>query len=110
MKLKLALAAVALLAAPAFAQGAAASDTVAAIVAKGVSIEIGGFAGTVDYKADGTFSGFDGMFSGTYKVDGNKICSESDLGASCAEYPDGKKSGDTFELPSEMGPMKVTIR
>jgi phosphate-selective porin len=110
MKLKLALAAAVLMSAPAFAQGAAASDTVAAIISKGVSIEISGFAGTVDYKADGTFSGFDGMFEGTYKVDGNKICSESALGASCAEYPDGKKSGDTFELPSEMGPMKVTIR
>jgi phosphate-selective porin len=109
MKLKLALLAAAMIAAPAFAQ-APATDTVKAVVEKGVSIEIGGFAGTVDYKADGTFSGFDGMFSGTYKVDGNKICSESDLGSSCAEYPDGKKSGDSFELPSEMGPMKVTIR
>jgi hypothetical protein len=110
MKLKLVLAAAVMLAAPAFAQGAPGNDTVLAVVEKGVAIEIGGFAGTVDYKADGTFSGFDGMFSGTYKVDGNKICSESDLGASCAEYPEGKKSGDTFELPSEMGPMKVTIR
>lgn len=110
MKLKLVLAAAVLLSAPAFAQGAAPTDTVKAIVEKGVSVEIGGFAGNLDYKADGTFSGFDGMFSGTYKVDGNKICTESELGASCSEYPDGKKSGDTFELPSEMGPMKVTIR
>lgn len=112
MKIKLALLAAAMFAAPAIAQDTPAppTDTVKAVVEKGVAIEISGFAGTVDYKADGTFSGFDGMFEGTYKVDGNKICTESAMGASCSEYPDGKKSGDSFELPTEMGPMKVTIR
>lgn len=112
MKIRLALLAAALIAPVALAQDAPAppSDTVKAVVEKGVAVEIGGFAGTVDYKADGTFSGFDGMFEGTYKTDGNKICSESAMGASCSEYPDGKKSGDSFELPTEMGPMKVTIR
>lgn len=112
MKIKIALIAAAMIAAPAMAQDTPAppSDTVKAVIEKGVAVEIMGFAGTVDYKADGTFSGFDGMFEGTYKADGNKICSESAMGASCSEYPDGKKSGDTFELPTEQGPMKVTIR
>ena len=114
MKLAPIMLAAAMLAAPAFAQEAAApSDTVAAVVAKGVSMDVGGNVGDIEYKADGTFSGFDGMFSGTYKTNGNKLCITVEAFGmidQCSEYPDGKKSGDTFELPSEMGPLKVTIR
>ena len=113
MKLKTVLLAAALIAAPAFAQDAAApSDTVAAVVAKGVSMDVGGNVGDIEYKADGTFSGFDGMFSGTYKTNGNKLCITVEafgLNNACQEYPDGKKSGDTFTLESDMGPMQVTI-
>lgn len=102
------------LAAPALAQDAAPpSDTVKTVVEKGVSMEVMGQAGTIDYKADGTFSGFDGQFAGTYKTNGNKLCISVEafgIDNQCTEYPDGKKSGDTFEIPSDMGPLKVTIR
>lgn len=108
-----ALAAV-LLAAPALAQDVAPpSDTVKAVVEKGVSMEVMGQAGDIEYKTDGTFSGFDGQFEGTYKTNGNKLCITVEafgMVDQCTEYPDGKKSGDTFEIPSDMGPLKVTIR
>ena len=114
MKLQTVLLAAALFAAPAFAQDAAPpSDTVAAVVAKGVSMDVGGNVGNIDYKADGTFSGFDGMFSGTYKTNGDKLCITVEafgLTDACQAYPAGKKSGDTFTLESDMGPMQVTIR
>jgi hypothetical protein len=108
----IALAAV-LLAAPALAQTAAPpSDTVKAVLEKGVSIDVGGMVGEIEYKADGTFSGFDGQFAGTYKADGNKLCITVPgmIENQCQEYPAGKKSGDTFELTSDMGPLKTTIR
>lgn len=108
----IALAAV-LLAAPALAQTAAPpSDTIKAVLEKGVSIDVGGMVGEIDYKADGTFSGFDGQFAGTYKADGNKLCITVPgmIENQCQEYPAGKKSGDTFELTSDMGPLKTTIR
>ena len=73
----------------------------------------GGRSATSTIKPDGTFSGFDGMFAGTYKTNGNKLCITVEafgMVDQCTEYPDGKKSGDTFEIPSDMGPMKVTIR
>ena len=102
------------LAAPAFAQDAAPpSDTVKAVVEKGVMMEVSGNAGTIEYKTDGTFSGFDGMFAGTYKTNGNKLCitvEAFDIDNQCTEYPDGKKSGDSFEIASDMGPLKVTIQ
>lgn len=106
--------AAALLAAPALAQDAPAppSDTIKAVLEKGVTIDVGGMTGVIEYKADGTFSGFDGQFAGTYKADGNKLCITVPgmIENQCQEYPAGKKSGDTFELTSDMGPLKTTIR
>ena len=114
MKLAMFALAAAILAAPALAQDVAPpSDTVKTVVEKGVTMEVMGQAGDIEYKADGTFSGFDGQFEGTYKTNGNKLCITVEafgLVDQCSEYPDGKTSGDTFELPSDMGPLKVTIR
>lgn len=115
MRLTILAAAAALMAAPALAQDAPAppSDTVKAVVEKGVTMEVMGQAGDIEYKADGSFSGFDGQFAGTYKTNGNKLCITVEafgMVDQCTEYPDGKKAGDSFELASEMGPLKVTIR
>ena len=114
MKLKLALLAAAAFALPAMAQETAPpSDTVKAVIEKGVTMEVAGNVGDIEYKADGTFSGFDGQFGGTYKTNGNKLCITVEafgIVDQCQEYPDGKQSGDSFELTSDMGPLKVTIR
>ena len=114
MKLKTVLLAAVLVAAPAFAQEVAPpSDTVKAVVEKGVSMDVQGNVGDIEYKPDGTFSGFDGMFAGTYKTNGNKLCITVEafgLVDACQEYPDGKKSGDSFTLDSPQGEMQVTIR
>jgi hypothetical protein len=112
LKLRLSLLTAAMIAAPAIAQEPP-SDTVKAVIEKGVSMEAQGNVGTIEYKPDGTFSGFDGMFSGTYKADGNKLCITVEafgMVDACQAYPDGKKSGDTFDLTSDMGTMQVTIR
>jgi len=112
MKLKLALFVAAMIAAPALAQTAAPpSDTVQAIVDKGVVMKVMDFEGEVIYTADGKFSGFDGMFSGTYTVDGSKLCTTSDMGSSCLAYPDGKKPGDSFTVEMEqVGEVSITIK
>lgn len=69
-----ALAAV-LLAAPALAQDAAPpSDTIKAVVEKGLSMGVAGQAGEIVYKPDGTFSGFEGQIEDKYRTDGNKLC------------------------------------
>lgn len=119
MKLiKIALAAaVALAVAPALAQSAP-SDTLSVVLAKGVTMNVAamGVTGDVAYAADGTFTGFDGGYAGTYKVDGSKLCSTSAaIGEdnACVEYPAGKKSGDTFKIkhPSEqIGEIEITLK
>lgn len=108
-------AAVALAAAPALAQTAP-SDTLVVVLEKGATLNVigMGMTGDVAYKADGTFSGFDGQYEGTYKIDGNKLCSTSAAVGednTCVEYPDGKKSGDKFKInhPS-IGEIEVTIK
>ncbi len=113
---KLALAAaVALAAAPALAQTGP-SDTLAVALEKGVTLNVigMGMTGDVSYKPDGTFSGFDGQYEGTYKVDGNKLCSTSAAVGednTCVEYPDGKKSGDKFKITHPaIGEIEVTLK
>jgi hypothetical protein len=100
-----------LIAAPALAQTV---DTIAAVVANGTTIEVEGQAFNIDYTADGKFTGGDGMFSGTWKkaTDGKLCISLPDMGVEnqCTAYPEGKKAGDTFEIASDQGTMKVTIR
>lgn len=109
--------AAALLTGPAFAQdaapAAAPSDTIQAIVEKGMTMTIMGMSGNMDFAKDGNFSGFDGQFAGTYKVDGAKLCLTVPgmVENQCTEYPVGKKSGDTFIIQSpDIGDIEIAIR
>jgi opacity protein-like surface antigen len=112
--MKFVIAAAALfVAAPAFAQAADnVSDTLKEVTSKGVTMNVMGTEGAIDYAADGTFSGFDGQIGGTWKAEGTKLCLTIPgmIENQCTEYPEGKKSGDKFEIASEMGPMEITIR
>jgi hypothetical protein len=108
------LAGAGLLAAPMLAQtpeGAPPSDTVKEVIAKGVMVNFGGMEVDFTYNADGTFTGAGGQFVGKYRADGRKICITADMLPQelCQEYPDGKKSGDSFELSSDFGTSSVKI-
>ena len=108
----LALAA-AMLAAPAMAQSAPPSDTLQAIVAKGMTMSVMGMSGNMDFTKEGNFSGFDGQFAGTYKLDGAKLCLTVPgmIENQCTEYPTGKKSGDKFTIAdANIGDIEITIR
>lgn len=111
----IALAAAVLLCGTALAQtpapGAPPSDTVKEVIAKGVMVSFGGMEVDFSYNADGTFSGAGGQFVGKYRTDGNKICITADMLPQelCQEYPDGKKSGDSFDLTSDLGASTVKI-
>ncbi len=110
---KLFVTAAALMAAgAAFAQTTAPEgSTIANVLAKGTVLNVQGMEIEFTYKPDGTFDG-GGLFSGKYKVDGKKLCIEiAEFGmTSCSEYPDGKKSGDAFQIQTDMGPLDVKIK
>lgn len=109
------IAAVAALAAPALAQTAP-SDTLTVALAKGVTLNViqMGMTGDVAYKPDGTFSGFDGQYEGTYKVDGTKLCLTAPAVGqdnTCFEYPTGKVSGDKFKITDpNVGEIEITVK
>lgn len=112
MKKLIALTAAILLAAPAFAQTPApASDTIKAVTEKGVTFDMQGTPVDIAYKPDGTFTGMGGAIAGTWKADGKKLCLTIPgmIENQCTEYPDGKKPGDSFDITSDQGSMKVTI-
>ncbi len=109
---KLTVAAAALmLAGAAFAQTAAPEgSTIANVLSKGIILSAQGMEFPITYAPNGTYDA--GAFSGAYKVDGKKLCMEiAEAGITlCSEYPDGKKSGDAFQITTDMGPIDVKIR
>ncbi len=96
-------------AAPAFAQE---SDTIKLILANGNKLSVMGMEFSFAYKSDGTYSDAASGMGGKYRVDGKKLCLTPEaLGQElCSEYPDGKKSGDTFDVQSDFGPLTITIK
>ena len=94
------------LAAPALAQ-AAPNDTLKNVVAKGTVINANVQGQALElamaYKADGTYTASvmgQEAGGGTYTLDGDKLCTKSQLGEGCTVYPAGKKPGDEFKITS----------
>ena len=106
MRILLAAAAIAALAMPAFA------DTIEEVVKKGIVLNIQGMDIEVAYTADGKFTAMDGQVTGTWKRDGDKMCTSSnfDPNETCAEYPKDKKSGDSFEVTGPQGSATIKIK
>ena len=98
--------------APAFAQTPAANaDTYAQVIAHGVVIVLPDLEIDVKFAADGKFTAMGGASSGVWKIVGDKLCSTANetLMETCAVYPAGKKSGDTFAIPGPNGDVTVRI-
>lgn len=104
MRIFTAALAAALFVAPAIAQtpaaGAPATEATKVVLEKGLLIDIMGMPVDMMFNKDGSFAAMQGSFPGKYRVDGNKICITSDAmpEESCLEVPDGKKSGDSFNM------------
>lgn len=107
MRKVLALAAAAtLFAAPALA------DTLQEITTKGMILTAQGMDIDVTYTPDGKFTALDGQVTGTWRIDGDKLCTTSNFQPeeTCTVYPKGKKSGDSFEITSPQGTATVKIK
>ncbi|HEV7689321.1 MAG TPA: hypothetical protein VGO52_00785 [Hyphomonadaceae bacterium] len=108
----------ALLASPAIAQStrvavpASNADTLKQVTEHGVVILTADLEIDVKFSPDGRFIALGGLSKGVWKIVGDKLCSTPDetQAESCAVYPPGKKSGDTFEIPTDAGPVSVKIK
>ena len=88
------------------------ASTLTEVVAHGIILTIGDMDIPVTYTPDGKFSAMDGAVTGTWKIDGDKMCTTSnfDPNESCVVYPADKKSGDSFELTGPQGSVTVKIK
>jgi hypothetical protein len=105
-KLLILAAAAAALATPAFA------DTLTEVTSHGIILMVQDMQIEVTYTPDGKFTAADGQVTGTWKIDGDKLCSNSnfDPNMTCIAYPKDKKSGDTFTLESPQGSVQIKIK
>lgn len=105
-KILIAAAALALLAAPAFA------DTLQVLTTKGMILTVQGMDIEITYTPDGKFTAMDGQVTGTWRIDGQKLCTTSNFQPeeSCTVYPTGKTSGDSFEVTSPQGTAMVKLK
>lgn len=95
-----------LVAAPALA------DTIKEMTGHGIVLTAAGQDIDVDYTPDGKFSAAGGQVTGTWRVDGDKLCSTSNVDPTerCVAFPKDKKSGDSFELTTEQGSVTIRIK
>ena len=91
---------------PAFA------DTLQEVTTHGMILSVQGTDIDVAFTPDGKFTAFGGQITGTWRIDGDKLCtiSSADPMESCTAYPAGKKSGDSFELTAPTGTATVKIK
>ena len=109
---KLILAAAASLAASTLLASPAAAGTLDEVVKHGIILVVQGMEIDVTYTPDGKFTAMEGQVTGTWKIDGDKMCTTSnfDPNESCAVYPKDKKSGDSFDLEGPQGSVTIKIK
>jgi hypothetical protein len=66
----------------------------------------------VAYTPDGKFSAMDGQVKGTWRIEGDTLCTTTSFQPveTCTLYPRDKKSGDTFEIMSDQGMVRIRIK
>lgn len=105
-RLMIAAAALAVMATPVLA------STLTEVTTRGIILTIADMDIPVTYTPDGKFTAMDGAVTGTWKIDGDKLCTTStaDPNETCVEYPKDKKSGDTFTVEGPAGSAQIKIR
>lgn len=90
----------------------AAADTAQEIAAHGMSLTFQSAGFELTFTPDGKFTGMNGQINGTWRIDGDKVCSTGGIrpGENCMAFPADKKSGDTFEVSLPAGLVTVKIK
>jgi len=90
----------------------AAADTAQEIAAHGMTLAFQGSSVELTFTPDGKFTGMNGQINGTWRIDGDKVCSSGGArpGESCMICPPDKKSGDSFQVTLPAGLATVRIK
>jgi hypothetical protein len=86
------------------------AETLQEVTTHGMIIMLGDRQINVDYTPDGKLSVNGGAATGTWRIDGDALCTITN-GApeTCVDYPKGKKSGDSFQVTGQQG-VSVTVK
>ncbi|MDZ4372453.1 MAG: hypothetical protein U1C74_13665 [Phenylobacterium sp.] len=92
--------------------GPATAGTLEEVTTKGIILTVQGMEIPITYTPDGKFTAMDGQVTGTWRIDGDKLCTTSNFEPEeqCVEYPKDKTSGDSFEVTGPQGPATIKIR
>jgi hypothetical protein len=87
------------------------ADTLQEVTTHGMVIVLPTGDIDVAYTPDGKFTAASGAVTGTWRIDGDKLCTTSsvDPTENCVPYPTGKKAGDSFEVTGPQGTATVRI-
>jgi len=90
----------------------ACANTLQEVTTKGIILSVQGMDIDVTYTPDGKFTAMDGQVTGTWRIDGDKLCTTSNFepDEQCVEYPKDKKSGDSFDLTGPQGTATIKIK
>jgi hypothetical protein len=90
---------------------AATAGTLDEVVKHGIVIQIPNNPIDVTYTPDGKFSAAGGQVIGTWRIDGDALCTTSNVDPTetCVTYPKDKKSGDSFEVTGPNGTATIKI-
>lgn len=90
----------------------AAADTLQEVTTHGIVLMVGDMQIEVTYTPDGKFTAAQGQIFGAWRIDGDKLCTQSNYNETeqCVAYPKGKKSGDSFEVTGPDGSATVRIK
>lgn len=90
----------------------AAAGTLDEVVKHGIILTIQDMQIEVTYTPDGKFTAMDGQVTGSWRIDGDKLCTSSnfDPNETCIAYPADKKSGDSFDLSGPQGSVTIKIK
>src|SRR5262245_59288005 len=76
------------------------AGTLQEVTTKGIILTAAGMDIEVTYTPDGKFTAMGGQVTGTWRIDGDKLCTTSNYEPeeTCVAYPKDKKSGDSFDV------------
>jgi hypothetical protein len=87
------------------------AGTLDEVVKHGIVIMLPNNPVDVTYTPDGKFTALGGQVTGTWRIDGDALCTTSNVDPTekCVTYPKDKKSGDSFEVTSPDGAATIKI-
>ncbi len=93
----------------------AVAGTLDEVTTHGIVLTVGEMDIPVSFTPDGKVKLGEGdtqLVVGTWRIDGDKLCTitQPSTDETCVVYPEGKKSGDTFEVTGPNGAAKVRVR